>query len=88
MEIAEGRQAFERQTWYRIVNVGYTVIISHPLSRNVPSEEVVSDPRGPVKNLLLAFSWVSHWSVEVPTQRYTSLIRDCRGDLVERSLLK
>lgn len=43
MKVAEGRQTFEWQTGYRIMDVGYAVVVAHSLSRNVPSEEVIPD---------------------------------------------
>lgn len=45
VEVAEWRHTFERQTGYRVVYVGYTVVVAVSLSGNVPSEEVVSNPR-------------------------------------------
>ena len=80
MMVAEGRQTFNRETGHGIVDVGDTEIIAHSLSRNVPSEEVVSDSWGSFASIEYQPS-TETWARIAPTRMYTGLIRGCSPSL-------
>ena len=54
VEVAPWRQASERQTRDRIVDVGYTIVVAHSLPGDVPSEKVVSDSWGSAEDVVVS----------------------------------